>query len=310
MLVVGPPRSGTTWIAQALAAAEGACYVHEPDGDNDAFALRAKRNGPRYPALAPGAPAPDLERLWQAAFAGGAPTRHPTGRLARYLFERTPAAARREVRRGGNPDWRLRMVLRLARPLDAGATPAPGVVIVKSVHASLCVEWIEQRFAPRVLIVQRAPLDIVASWDELGIGLDPIEYEHLARVATERWNVTVPAPDASRIERQAGFLATLLTAQRIAAEAHPEWVTVDHEAVVADPVAELRRVGGAIGAPIDERVIAFLARSNAPGEGYATQRVAADLHERWRRRLTDDQAAAALAVIARFPAATSPPSGS
>jgi len=300
VLVVGPPRSGTTWIARALAASDGARYVHEPDGDNEPFALRAKRNGPRYPVLTPGDDAPDLERLWRAALAGGEPTRHPAGRLARYLFERTPPAVRREARRGARPGWRLRMSLRLARPLDVDEARPPSVVVAKSVHASLCVEWIAERFAPRVLLVQRSPLDVLASWDELGIGLDPVEYEHLGRVAASRFGVTVPAASAPRVERQAGFLGTLLAAQRVAAAANPGWVTVDHETMVADPQAELRRLAAALGVPIDAGATAFLECSNAPGEGYATQRVAADLHERWRRRFSDDDAAAALAVLARF----------
>jgi hypothetical protein len=299
ILVVGPPRSGTTWIAQALASAAGTRYVHEPDGDNDAFALRAKRGRPRHVPLTGDDDAPDYEQLWRAALAGGVPSRRPPARLARYLFETSTTDARREVRRGGRPGARLKTVLRLAKPLDAPHAP-PLLVVAKSVNACLAVEWIAARLGPRVLIVDRQPLNVLASWDELGIGLDPVEYEHLRAYAATTLAVELPPADASRIERQAGFLGVLTAAQRAAANRHPDWVRVEHEAVIEDPLAQFERLCTALDAPFDDATAAFLDAANRPGTGYDTKRIAADLRERWRQRLTESQAADALAVLARF----------
>ena len=41
VLIVGVARSGTTWVGQTLGRTQGVHYVHEPDGDHDAFAFRA-----------------------------------------------------------------------------------------------------------------------------------------------------------------------------------------------------------------------------------------------------------------------------
>jgi hypothetical protein len=43
LLVAGVPRSGTSWVGQALACAEGARSVGEPDNeDNFPYAIQAK----------------------------------------------------------------------------------------------------------------------------------------------------------------------------------------------------------------------------------------------------------------------------
>src|SRR5438309_11762976 len=34
VLIVGAPRSGTTWVGHALERAPGVIYVHEPDNDS------------------------------------------------------------------------------------------------------------------------------------------------------------------------------------------------------------------------------------------------------------------------------------
>ena len=72
ILVIGPPRSGTTWVEQVLGRAAGARVVHEPDNEtSNPFALRAKTSLGRFPVLAPGDPAPPAYfDLWSRAFEG------------------------------------------------------------------------------------------------------------------------------------------------------------------------------------------------------------------------------------------------
>lgn len=73
VLVAGIPRSGTTWVGRVLGQADGACYVHEPDNHLvRPEAWWAKRRLGAFPRLLPGQPAPDYERLFRVAFAGGA----------------------------------------------------------------------------------------------------------------------------------------------------------------------------------------------------------------------------------------------
>ena len=113
VLIAGVPRSGTTWIGRTLGHTERATYVNEPDGFRDPFAFRTMLTHGENPVLDPGDPAPDLERLWAGALAGGRPAGTWRDRLARTLYERTPLDDRRAARAraaprgasGSSPGW-------------------------------------------------------------------------------------------------------------------------------------------------------------------------------------------------------------
>jgi hypothetical protein len=71
LLVVGPPRSGTTWAAEALAEALGAWYVHEPDNpDLHAVAAGVVVRLGLCPVVEPGDDDPAYRGLWEAAIRG------------------------------------------------------------------------------------------------------------------------------------------------------------------------------------------------------------------------------------------------
>src|SRR4249920_3459501 len=116
VLIAGVPRSGTTWIGRTLGNTERATYVNEPDGFRDPFAFRTMLTQGENPVLGPGGRAPDLERLWAGALAGGRPAGTPRDRLARALYERTPLEERRAARAHGRATGRLRLVMHLATP--------------------------------------------------------------------------------------------------------------------------------------------------------------------------------------------------
>jgi hypothetical protein len=297
--VIGPPRSGTTWVAQALSHAEGAVYVHEPDGDSEVFALRAKLGRPRHLELAPGARDRIYERLWGGAFAGGRRNRRFPARLAERIFDQASFLERRDTRRSGRPEGRMRLALALARPLRA--EPKARTVVVKSVHACLAAEWVAERFHPRVLVVERHPLNVLASWDQLHLGLDRVEYEHLRAVAQRRWGCLLPPVDAPAPERQAAFLGVLQGALNESAAAHPEWVRVCHDDLLDDPQPRFERLCADLGIDHSTAVAAFLAESDRPGEGYVTRRERRRLVERWRGRLAPGYVAGAVGVLERFP---------
>lgn len=70
ILIVGIPRSGTTWVGHVLAQGDDATFLNEPDNHlTFPYALRAKRGLPGgfHPALPPEAEAAAYELLWQRA---------------------------------------------------------------------------------------------------------------------------------------------------------------------------------------------------------------------------------------------------
>jgi hypothetical protein len=311
VLVVGAPRSGTTWVGRTLGHASGAGFVREPDNPiNHPFAIRAKRALGRFPVLSPGDPAsPDYERLWTCAFDATYSMALPV-RVLRHLRLR---AARRVVRMGSLeplrspfPDpksalpFRLRMAGRLGFPLSR--PPLTKHAVVKSVFAALALEWIHDRWQPEITIVLRDPLNVIASWVELGyshIGLyrHPLVVDRYLR----RWRIEPPDPSASPLASvawQVGFLTCVL---EDLAERHPDWRVVVHEDLCQDPVRRLRELCGDLGLEWTSAAEDFVSRSNRPGKAYATNRVARELPDSWQRRLQSEQVEEILPVLARFP---------
>jgi hypothetical protein len=65
ILVVGIPRSGTTWLARTIASHPLVRYVHEPDNHHHApFATKAKRGLGAFPDLPVDARHRRFEELW------------------------------------------------------------------------------------------------------------------------------------------------------------------------------------------------------------------------------------------------------
>src|SRR4051794_29289770 len=107
--LLGLPRSGTSWMANLLAAHHAVSLVNEPDNpDLDLLGWLGPGVLGVVPVLAPGERARDYRSMWRVAFAGGWPTdgglaapttalrrlagREPIPRLARATALRAAAA--------------------------------------------------------------------------------------------------------------------------------------------------------------------------------------------------------------------------
>jgi hypothetical protein len=299
LLIAGVPRSGTTWVGQALGRTDGAVYVNEPDGDHDPFAFRARVGRPFPPALAAGDLDPDFERLFAGAFAGGRYAGTPRDRVARRLYRGVPIADRWRAWLDGSVSPKLRLAAALAVPRVA--VPGEHPVIVKSVRSELAMEWLVDRFEPRVLLVERNPLNVLASWVELEYARDPKEAAAVAVHARRRWDVAPPRADEPRLVHQAFEYGVLAGALRESAARHDEWTVVRHEQLCVDPVTEFRALVAALGLTWNASVEEFLTESDREGTGYQTNRRARDQPERWRERLDAEQVETIRATLACFP---------
>ena len=276
VLIAGLPRSGTTWVGRVLGMTEGAVYVHEPDN----HLLRpeawwAKRRLGAWPALDAGDDAPDYERLWARAFAGG-PVASAADTGARLVHRCLPRAWRE------HPEWgsagAAAAPLRVARALAGrrASGPAAGSIVVKSVFCARSVEWLADRFRPRVVVVTRHPFAIIGSWRELGwstfLDEDPSAVAECAAI----YGVAPPGPEARWIDRAAWHYGFLATDFDRAVSRRPQWRVVRHEELCADPAGGFRRLCGELGLRWTEDAERFLTASNRPGRGYSTNRLWAE----------------------------------
>ncbi len=300
VLVLGVPRSGTTWIGEVLGRCDGASYVHEPDGVHEPFGFVARSALPPGFCLSPNEQCRAYESLWAGAFAGGAKATTLVDHAARRLYAGVTTEQRARVRNGGSPTSRLRLASRLARPRTA--VPGLDAVVVKSVDAALTAEWIAQRFNPNVVVVQRDLRSVLASWITLDMaGPQQRNYEVLTDFARSWWDVELPGYGVSKVVRSAVVCSVWSIALSTAAARH-DWTVLRYEDAAVDPEAQFRRVTESCSLSFGDRALGFLNDSNRPGSGYSTQRVAGSTIDSWKERLDAEQVTAIETVVACFPA--------
>ncbi len=305
LLVAGVPRSGTTWIGQTLGVTDHSVYVHEPDGDHDPFAFRARLGHGVTPALDAGDVDPDYQRLFAGAFAGGRYAGTVRDKVARRIYGGTPVDDRWTAWLGGPASARLRLAAALAVPRVA--VPGHHNVIVKSVRSELAMEWLVETFQPRVLLVERNPLNVIASWIELEYVRDTKEAEAVSVHAQDRWDIAPPAADEPRLVHQTFEYGVLACALRESAARHDDWTVVSHDRLCTDPVSEFRALATTLGLEWTDAATAHLTSSNTDGTGYQTKRRSVDQPDRWRDRLDPAQLDVIRSTLARFPSSLMPP---
>jgi hypothetical protein len=155
ILVSGPPRWGTTWVAETLSVATDIPYLHEIDNpDESAAAWPSVLRYGLYPILQPGDPAPSYSALWDTAFVKGELRALRSQRLRGALSKLpTPFAT-------GLINGSLHLNGTFGRT-TAGA-------VTKTVFSCFSLEWIADRYRPTVVMVRRNPLNIISSWRSLG----------------------------------------------------------------------------------------------------------------------------------------------
>ena len=314
VLVVGVPRSGTTWVATILGETRDAVYVEEPDNHlTHPFAFRAKHRlqGGFYTALRPDHDPVDYAALWRAAlgFPDHGPTPRPWAAMRRKLAVALWHSVRNEdIRRAFSDPIAVTTKLRVAGALAVpeGPPSTAHTVVAKSVYAALSVEWIATRFPVQVVIVERDLLNVLSSWvalrwvgtpgDDMLDSLDPLVRDRL----TAEHGVEPPPPGSSPLLRGTWLLGVLSLALRTAAGRHPEWTVVRHEELCVDPGGGFRALAASLGLEWTADTDRLLADLDRPGSGIERVRSTAQLPGIWRSRLGPEQLEEIAPLIERF----------
>ena len=291
ILLLGPPRSGSTWVSEILAAVPGSHRVHEPDSDpHEPYALIAKAGLGRYPRLDPGATARRYDTLWTAAFTPSQRRHAIVDAPARAVLRSTSLATRNAVL-FQTPSRRARVVERALRLTARPVSPPPADLhIIKSVHSPMSAGFVAARTDAQVVVIRRNPLNAVASWLEL----DWLP-QHLGADAEQEQRIGAalgapPPPATAPLEvRQAWSYTALTRALDIEAARHPDWLVVQHEDLCNDPTGGFRSMFERLDLAFGPEVQASLTENDRPESGYVTRRVASEQAERWKTRLSDVQ---------------------
>ena len=294
-LVVGVARSGTSWLGMALSRARDVRYYHEPDfigADRDRGAPRTDGFG-AYPLIEPGEDDNPFTPVWDMVFAGTFP--FSVG------GERSPlrAAARAALRL---PRWMRQPMTRRVAKISVRMPHRPRYTVVKTIHSAFSLDWLAGRYSPRVIAIQRHPLNVVSSWRQLHIAMFDLATRPAIRERyLEPLGIRSPTTDASELTRIAWHVGLLTHVIGDAVVRHPRWHLVTHEDLCAQPESAFRGIFEHLGLEWGPAVETFLDANNRPGEGLRPVRVTAEQPDRWRQRLSDAEVDEIHAVLGQFP---------
>jgi hypothetical protein len=311
ILLAGTYRCGSTWVANVIGRAPGVHNVYEPDSRlTDILGLVSSHRLGQYPALGVGQRSYWYSMVWDLAFAGGWPwSKSSSARRAGKGLLRVPTGVR---------DHGVAALARAVTILRA----KPDRVLVKSANCALSLEWLAQRYRPRVVVQHRDPLNVISSWTSLNIAGDPSLAEQ--RAVRERWLTPLGLPtlptSASDIARVAWTVGLLTTALKVTSERHPDWIVVSHDALCAAPDEGFPSLFGRLDLPWTVAAQAYLAATDDPSfvvtganprhhPNQATVTQAGQSRRlqqssQYRRRLSEADVAEARAVLADFPLGT------
>jgi hypothetical protein len=325
VLIVGLPRSGTTWIGEVLGSAPGTFSIIEPDNEKlSVLAWFCKAGLPRFPYLAPSDEAGLYQQLWCSALAGN---RWPwilnralsffikirAAELEAEVGERTGFVYTDRSMRTVGPAGKIkryqvdahRQMAWLARSLLAasGRFKADHRAIVKSVHAPLSIEWITAHYPADVVVILRNPYSLYASYRRLRM---PDGFRNLLfqePLSRDRLQY-LPAPSETRMleHRDAMAFQIMLMYKIIESQVsrHPEWMLLSHDRLCMNPQEGYRNVFGKLDLSWSARTDMKIDALNIPGKGFDAKRVSKQQPTKWKTEVSAEEQAIIEGWIQRF----------
>ena len=306
ILVVGPARSGTSWVTATLGTTPGAAFLLEPDNPGQyPFAAVASFGMGFVAGLGPDEPghrACGVSRTSRSVLRSATypvSSGLPSGCTATATQKNGQRAMRIE-----DPKMSLRLRVAAALAVPRNLPPDTRHRVVKSIRAAHMVEWIVANWQPAVVVCRRHPLDVVASRMEM-TDQPPIGVRHDRSSATRprrRYGVEIPAANdevavlAWRVGVQMSALHELLAREPAVSRGRSR-------GAVRRSGRRFRGLAGALGIEWTAENEAVLVASNRPGTGYELNRVQANLPGAWRRRSVARGRAHRRGMIAQLPIA-------
>jgi hypothetical protein len=264
ILLAGTPRSGTTWVGQMLAAAEGHSLVNEPLGLKMPGVQGAGFSWATYV---------DPDEEW------------PQGEsvLRRYFQGRG-----------------MTVKLLLRNGLRASTQRS---LIVKEVKANRLLPWIARRFSLRGMIhLIRHPCAVVSSQMANLPDRDPCLADNLKYLQRELPHLLPWARKLATEWENRALTWALDQRVPLSAPDPKPWLTVSYERLVTAGERELERVFSACGVPLSASARMALEQNSWQVRTPSVDHSIASVEERlgvWKKRLRPEQIAATLEVCER-----------
>ena len=304
ILIVGTPRSGTTWIASILSRAPKTIYIHEPDNERTSYlGYLNKRHCHRMPYLNENHSNLQYCQLFDQAFHKPFPSANTQINKVAFKFSGlNPRKVEKQIQ--GKIDD-IRYTGRVNQPYSYRASYNmfkkllyPDVKffnhkrrIIKSVHSGFAIQFLKKHFDFRLVLVFRHPANVIASY---------------IRMKSEEGNRHVfHQPDLMNdlLQRYAHRLKELdsplsLMGFQVALFYYywesiilksEEALVLEHEDLCVQTEDKFGKIYESLDLEWNDKVVSYIQRHNKEGEGYEINRLAKKELNKWKNKLTSVQ---------------------
>lgn len=304
ILVVGVPRSGTTWTANVLAQAPNTWMLHEPDNEKINFlSFLWKRNYHRMPYIREDSDEPVFKAFWDHVFnrtflpsntALNHSLLHLTGFSKKRLEEQIATKCRILTKNDGasnfysSPDL---LTTTLSRFSLAHYYNKYRMRIIKSVHSGLALSFISSHFKPRIVVLFRHPAAVVASCLRMQLAdgnrrvftQTKLEEDYLQPYMSD---IKVLDDPVTAMGLQVAIFYHIWEKQLLD---NPDWISISHEALCHNPEGTFRQLYDSLDLEWTSQVSNYLRQHDVEGTGYETRREASTEIDKWTREISTER---------------------
>lgn len=284
-LIAGSGRSGTTWIADALASCERCFQVFEPFNAEKVPAVPRWGRGCGLPGpyLRPHEPQQEWQTYVASLCRGDVSNiwTRQDWRLVPRSLERIPLAER--------------VAYRLARRRREREEREAQTLVIKEIRANLMLGWLSEQFELPVLYIMRHPCAVVASRLRLGWSDDLGELESQPSLVAD---FLAPYQDViGRAETAVERLAIIWCVENLVPLAQGKdrgWCWCNYETCLGDPSRTFSRMREFFGLRESRASDAAMRRHVSSPETVPGR------HRRWHGSLSEKEGLAVLRVCKQF----------
>ena len=282
IILLGVPRSGTTWLAKILTASGEVTYIHEPDNERHTYsAYYYKRGLERFPYIKKGEENKNYYKLFYNAFHKPYIT---NGSNSNEILYRLANLTKKKIEFNFNTTGVNK--IRLAYPGMLFYSILPKQIksrnrrLIKSVHSILSAEFILSKFDLNAIVIIRHPAAVISSYLNMD---NPDMYRNVYKnERLMKYLFIDKQPDISKLttkEAIAGFeVALFYKIIHQLTESHPEITLIKHEDLCENPSEESKGICNRLEVNWNKKAENFIKSSNKRGEGYETNRIASEQH--------------------------------
>ena len=292
ILIVGPPRSGTTWVGKVLSVNDGVKYVHEPDNERVKLLGYYYKNGlHRFPYLKPKSKNNNYLKLFKKALKRKYLFNEDT---YNYAFYKVLGISKEQIENelgedGFNKKNRKLNIRIVKRFFEIFYLPDKSRKVVKSVHACLSVPYLDQNFDVDVLVIIRNPFAVVSSYIRMKMPeADRYLYKH-----PKVWNDFIKPYEKNfnELSTPLEFYGFQIGLFHHVLKKHVEenkLLLVKYEEFYPDPSSKFKELYQQLGLKWTSKVEKVITQSNKVGKGYNTNRDIKKQFFDWQKHLTKE----------------------